>query len=276
MKGIISGIKRMEIHDGDGLRTTVFFKGCPLKCAWCHNPESISYLPECAFFEEKCIRCGACGGKRNIETKEYCPTGAIHRFGDEYTVVELLSAILIDEPFFQYGGGVTLSGGECLSQPSFAIALAKELKKRGISVYVDTCGYVPRDVIDGIMPYTDKFLYDVKAIDPDVHKKYTGRDNKLILDNLKYIMEKGAAVEIRYPLVKGCNDGECEKIAEFLKSIGGVEGVKVLKYHRLSESRYEALGMENTLPDTVTLDSDVDSAKEIFKKHGIRVVNDGA
>lgn len=275
MKGIISGIKRMEIHDGDGLRTTVFFKGCPLKCIWCHNPESIAFAPQVAHYPDKCIGCGACHGKKSTESALLCPTDALHLFGERYTVDELVDLVLADAPFFEYGGGVTLSGGECLAQPDFAIAFAKALYEKGISVYVDTCGYVKRETFEKIIPYTDKFLYDLKAVNRDVHVKCTGKDNGPIIENLKLLSDKGCRIEIRYPLVKGLNDGECEKIAEFIKSVGGVEGVKVLKYHRLAESRYEALGMENTLPDTVTLDSDVDSAREIFKKHGIRVVNDG-
>jgi pyruvate formate lyase activating enzyme len=269
MKGIISGIKRMEIHDGDGLRTTVFFKGCPLKCIWCHNPESISFGPECAFFSEKCIKCGLCGGLKNFDTERYCPTGAIHPFGREYTVDELLPLILIDEPFFKWGGGVTLSGGECLAQPDFAIAFAKALYEKGISVYVDTCGYVKRETFEKIIPYTDKFLYDIKAVNRDVHVKCTGRDNGPIIENHKLLSDKGCRVEIRYPLVKGFNDGECEAIAELVSLTPCIEKVKVLKYHNLAGSRYTALGMENTLPPAKTTAEDVTCAVNILKRYGI-------
>lgn len=270
MKGIISGIKRMEIHDGEGIRTTVFFKGCPLKCVWCHNPESISFAPEVARFSEKCIRCGACCGAKSAESAMNCPTDALHLYGEEYTTDELLSIILVDEPFYRSsGGGVTLSGGECLAQPDFAIALAKSLHKRGISVYVDTCGYVKRETFEKIIPYTDKFLYDIKAADPEVHIKCTGKDNRLILDNLKLIADRGCRIEIRYPLVKGYNDGECEAIAKLVSYIPSIEKVKVLKYHNLAGSRYLALGMENTLPNTETTCADVEKADLIFRDHGI-------
>ena len=273
MKGIISGIKRMEIHDGDGFRTTVFFKGCPLRCIWCHNPESISFAPQVAFFKNKCLSCGACRGERTSETAKACPTEALQLFGREFEVCELVDYVCIDEPFFKNGGGVTLSGGECLGQPEFCIALAKAFHERKISVYIDTCGYAKREIIERIIPYTDKFLYDIKAIDSNVHKKCTGRDNRLILDNLSFLCDSGCSVEIRYPLVMGYNDGECESIAKTLSGLKGITKVKVLQYHRFSASRYAALGMENTLPDTETTARDVEVAVEIIRRYGLNAVN---
>ena len=274
MKGMISGIKRMEIHDGDGLRTTVFFKGCPLQCIWCHNPESLSFEKQAAFFKSKCISCGICKNERNEKTAEECPTGAVEIYGREYGVEELVEILLRDEPFFKNsGGGVTLSGGECLAQPDFCIALAKLLHERGISVYVDTCGYVKREIFEKMIPYTDKFLYDIQAIDATVHEKCTGRQNRLILDNLKYLCNKGCKIEIRYPLVKGYNDLECENIAKFLSGLQGITKVKVLQYHSFSASRYEALGMFNTLPDTKTTSYDIEAAVNIFKSYGLHAVN---
>ena len=141
MKGLISGIKRMEIHDGDGLRSTVFFKGCPLKCLWCHNPESISFEPQNAVFKEKCISCGSCKGVDGSLAAELCPVSANVRYGVEYDVDTLVGTLMKDADYYKNsGGGVTLSGGECLAQAPFATALAKMLKKNGISVYIDTCG----------------------------------------------------------------------------------------------------------------------------------------
>ena len=274
MKGMISGIKRMEIHDGDGLRTTVFFKGCPLRCVWCHNPESLSFEKQAAFFKSKCISCGICKNERNEEAAQRCPVSAIEVYGREYEVEELFEVLLSDELFFKNsGGGITLSGGECLAQPDFCIALAKLLHERGISVYVDTCGYVKRETFEKIIPYTDKFLYDIKAIDATVHEKCTGRQNRLILDNLKYLCNKGCKIEIRYPLVKGYNDLECEDIAKLLSGLQGITKVKVLQYHSFSASRYEALGMFNTLPDTQTTLYDIEAAVNIFKSYGVHAVN---
>lgn len=274
MRGLISGIKRMEIHDGDGLRTTIFFKGCPLKCIWCHNPESISFEKQVAFFEEKCIHCGICKGEHNEKTSLSCPTDALVLYGEEYDADTLVNEVLKETSFFvNSGGGVTLSGGECLAQPEFAIVVAKSLYEKGISVYVDTCGFVKREVLQKIIPYVDKFLYDIKAIDTEVHKKCTGMDNELILENLKFLSEMNCEIEIRYPLVKGYNDGECERIGEFLRDLKGIVKVKILQYHSLAASRYQALGMTNTLPDTETTYDDIERAVKILKNYGLNAVN---
>lgn len=294
--GLISGIKRMEIHDGDGLRTTVFFKGCPLKCVWCHNPESISYQPQTALFRDKCIGCGSCAavcrsgavsldGRAVIDHEkcracfacaDVCPVGAAVGYGKRYTVSGLLDEIMLDEPFFAEGnGGVTLSGGECLTQPEFALALAERLHGEGISVDIDTCGYVGRGVLERISRFTDTFLYDIKAVDPEVHRRCTGKDNRLILDNLKYLSGAGCRIEIRFPLVVGMNDTETPRIAELLSRTPGVTGVRVLRYHNLAASRYSALGMKNTLPEPLTTDRDTSDAAEIFRRYGVSVISDG-
>ena len=273
IKGLISGIKRMEIHDGDGLRTTVFFKGCPLKCIWCHNPESISFEKQTAFFEQKCIHCGVCQNERNEKSAKICPTDALHLYGTEYSIDELTAEVLKDRSFFGLTGGVTLSGGECLAQPEFAVGLAKRLFDLEISVYVDTCGYVPQKTFEQILPYTDCFLYDVKAIDKELHKIFTGQSNEIILENLQYLLNMGAKLEIRYPLIKGCNDSECEKIGRFLKEAGEIRKVKVLQYHPFAASRYKALGMENTLPHSETTFEDVDKAVNILKNYNLNAVN---
>ena len=273
MKGLICGIKRMEIHDGEGLRTTVFFKGCPLRCIWCHNPESMAFGKQIAFFQSRCIGCGTCKGERTEEAAVRCPTEAIYLYGSEYELDGLVELLMQDEAFFQNGGGVTLSGGECLAQPEFAIALARRLREMGVSVYVDTCGHVKREILEQIIPFTDKFLYDVKAADAKVHERCTGRDNRLILENLRFLVERGCRIEIRYPLIKGYNDGECEQIARLLGALGGIEKVKVLQYHALAASRYEALGMVNTLPRVQTTFDDVENAVRILGAHGLHALN---
>lgn len=274
MKGFISGIKRMESHDGDGLRTTVFFKGCPLKCIWCHNPESISFEKQVAFFREKCIHCGICTNEHNEKTAQSCPANALILYGEEYDVDSLVDEVMKDEKFFvNSGGGVTLSGGECLAQPDFAVAFARRLNEKGINVYIDTCGFINREVLQNIIPYVDKFLYDIKAIDPTVHKRCTGQGNELILKNLKFLSESECTIEIRYPLVKGYNDEESDRIGDFLSNLKGISKVKVLQYHHFAASRYEALGMTNTLPDTETTYEDIESAIKIFKTYGLNAVN---
>lgn len=273
INGLISGIKRMEIHDGDGIRTTVFFKGCPLKCIWCHNPESISFLPQTAFFNQKCQKCNLCKGKRNEQTALVCPTGAITHFGEEISADELVKILKKDKPFFaSSGGGVTLSGGECLAQGEFCIDVAKKLKQENISVYVDTCGFVSKKTIEQIFPYVDKFLFDVKAFSPKVHKECTGEENEIILQNLKYLSKNGANIEVRIPLVAQYNDGEIEDIAKMLSQLN-IEKVKVLKYHSLARSRYAALDMPDTMPNTETTLTDVENAVKTLKKHGLNAVN---
>ena len=265
----------MEIHDGDGLRTTVFFKGCPLKCVWCHNPESIGFTEETAFFKSKCISCGGCGGEKSARTADLCPTGALIHYGKYYEPRELAEILLKDKAFFiSSGGGVTFSGGECLMQADFLASVAELLKANGVSVYIDTCGYVKRESIERVLPLADKFLYDIKAIDPQVHKRCTGKDNAIILDNLRLLSAMGATVEVRYPLVVGMNEGEAQKIGAFLFGMRGVTGVKVLRYHALAKSRYEALGMESTLPDSITDLCNIAEAEKLIRAEGVNIIKD--
>jgi pyruvate formate lyase activating enzyme len=280
-------IKRFAVHDGDGIRTTVFLKGCPLKCVWCHNPEGISYKPEIAFFDNKCTLCGDCvavcpNGAHKIENglhtldrtlctacgkcEDECLNGALKLYGREMTVDELLPILLDDKEFYESsGGGVTLSGGECLMQADFCAELLKRLKALGINTAVDTCGYVPRESIDKVLPYTDTFLYDIKAFDEDVHIKCTARSNKLILENLHYLNECGKKIEVRIPYVPEYNSEQMEKIAELLKPLENVVKVKVLPYHNYAGSKYRSLDMENTLP-TVELptNEEIEAAQRIF------------
>lgn len=248
MKGMISDIKRFAVHDGDGIRTTVFFKGCPLKCVWCHNPEGISFEPQMAFYKNKCIGCGEC--EKEGFVIEDCLGEARVLYGREVTVGELLPKLLEDKDFYDTsGGGVTLSGGECLCQADFCAELLKKLKEFGIHTAVDTCGFVPVEAIDKVLPYTDIFLYDIKAMDEEVHVKCTGQSNKRILENLKYIDSCDKNIEIRIPCVPNINDNQIGKIEEFLSALKNVKAVKVLPYHNFAGSKYEALGMKNTLPE---------------------------
>lgn len=274
MTGMITAIKRNAVHDGDGLRTTVFFKGCPLKCLWCHNPEGISGQPQVAKFDHLCMGCGICKNARTPVTAAACPTGALVCYGQERTVEELLPILLQDKEFYDNsGGGVTLSGGECLMQPEFAAALAKALTEKGVRVNIDTCGFVSRSALEGVIPYTDTFLYDLKAIDAAVHKRCTGQENGIILENLEYLCSRGCKIEIRYPLVMGYNDKECAKIGEFLQNKPGITKIKVLQYHDFSTSRYAALGMENTLPQVTTTLEDVEKAVATLKTYGLNATN---
>lgn len=266
----ITNIQKYSIHDGDGIRTTVFFKGCPLKCVWCHNPETQGYERELQYDKEKCVGCGACakvcpqGAITMMENKPvldrelctlcgkcevYCPEGIRETVGQEYPVKALVKEIMKDRMFYeQSGGGVTLSGGEVMTMSSeYIVAIAKELKKEEISLTIDTCGYVPFERFEKILPYVDTFLYDVKVMDPKLHKKYIGVDNELILENLVKLSEAGARIYIRIPTVKEVNGNEQNMLdtIRFLKENNITPAqVNLLTYHNTGSSKYPKLGME--------------------------------
>lgn len=286
MQGNIFEIKRFAIHDGDGIRTTVFFKGCPLKCVWCHNPESIKFKKQLSYYAHKCVGCGSCAeicpegvhtfenGIHKVEwekckacgkCEEVCFYQAIKLYGTEVSVEALMPMLLEDKEFYDNSnGGVTLSGGECLMQADFCAELLKKLKENGIHTAIDTCGFVPREVIDKVLPYTDIFLYDIKAIDEEVHIKCTGHSNKLILDNLKHIDYCQKNIEIRIPYVPGYNDREMKKIHEFLTNLKNVKKVRVLPYHNYAGSKYTALGIVNNLPTKLPSDEEILQAQNMF------------
>ncbi len=291
LAGTVFEIKRFAVHDGDGIRTTVFLKGCPLACVWCHNSEGIRSEPQLAYYEAKCVSCGACVGVcpteahslcegKHIYQREKCVGcgrceavclgGALKHYGKEMTVAQLLPILLEDKDFYDTsGGGVTLSGGECLMQAEYCAALLREIKERGIHTAVDTCGFVSQKAIDRVLPYTDVFLYDMKAFDEDVHIRCTGHSNKVILAHLKYIDARGGKIEIRIPYVPGYNDDQIGKISVFLKQLQNVIAVRVLPYHNYAGSKYEALDMKNALPERKE-DMEIETAKHIVGEHGIR------
>ena len=265
MTGRIFEIKKFAVHDGDGIRTTVFFKGCPLRCIWCHNPEGLSFEPEIAFYRHKCIGCGECK-KEDFDTED-CLGEARILYGKDVTVDELLPTLIEDKEFYaSSGGGVTLSGGECLMQADFCAALLRRLKENGINTAVDTCGFVSKKAFDKAIPYTDVFLYDIKAYDEDVHIKCTGHSNKIILENLKYLESKEAKTEIRIPYVPDYNDEEIEKIARFLKPFKNISKVRVLPYHNYAGSKYGALGIPNTQPERLPTEEEISHARSIIQR----------
>ena len=294
MKATIFEIKRFAVHDGDGIRTTVFFKGCPLKCVWCHNPEGISKKPEVGYLAQKCIGCGEClsvcpnGAHEIVNGLHYfhrerciacgkcadaCFGNALVFYGREATVDELTPLLLKDRAYYESsGGGVTLSGGECLLYADFCQELLKRLKENGIHTAVDTCGFISKSALDKVLPYTDVFLYDLKAWNGMVHKHCTGQSNKKILENLLYLDEKGAKTEVRIPFVPEWNDSEIANIGAILTKLRHLTKVRVLAYHNYAGSKYESLAIPNTLPTRLPTDEELKTAIHQLKALGITVI----
>ncbi len=289
----ITDIKRFAVHDGDGIRTTVFFKGCPLKCVWCHNPETISAKPQLAFYEHKCTLCGKCtevcenhtivDGKHILNrdkcvlcqncTKE-CPAQALIVYGKSVSCDEICKVLLEDRDFYETsGGGITLSGGECLLQPDACREILSKMKAEGINTAVDTCGDVPFENIEKVIEYTDVFLYDLKAVDEDVHKKCTGRSNRRLLENLKKIDALGKKIEVRIPFVPNFNDTEIDKILDTVSELKNLVRVRVLAYHDFARSKYRALGIDDTLPKELPKEDHLEKIREKFRARGIECMN---
>lgn len=287
MKANIFEIKRFAVHDGDGIRTTVFFKGCPLKCVWCHNPEGISFETELAYNSNKCISCGECvivcptkahyfdNGKHEFnrvkcikcgKCKDVCFGQALTLYGKEMSIDDIMSVILKDKDFYDNSnGGVTLSGGECLCQVDFCAKLLRKLKEYKIHTAIDTCGFIPHAVLDRVIPYTDVFLYDVKAVDEQTHIDCTSKSNKKIIENLHYLDNKGCKIEVRIPYVPNFNDHEIEKIGRLLSEINNLVKVRILPYHNFANSKYDSLEIRNTLPLRLPTNEEINKAKTILK-----------
>ena len=252
-KAIIFDVARGSFVDGPGVRTTVFFKGCNLKCLWCHNPEGQSAVRELLFYENKCCDCGICKDVCPSKTENCilcgectfsCPTGARLLCGKSYTPDEIFSEIEKDKVYYESsGGGVTFSGGECMLQIDFLLEILKKCKENGIHTAVDTAGHIPFESFEKILPYTDLFLYDIKVFDAQMHKKYVGVDNKLILENLKKLFKAKAKIWIRIPVVSGVNDNinEIRSIKDYIYSVGLPKKVELLPYHSMGENKYHAL-----------------------------------
>lgn len=291
--GTISRIARYSIHDGPGIRTTVFFKGCPLRCWWCHSPESQQPGPQLALKPDRCVRCGACvdacpehaaslgpGGPSTDRAlcrscgacAALCPSGAREITGVEMTVDAVMAEIEKDVVFFeQSGGGVTFSGGEPLVQPDFLEAVLRRARAAALHTAVDTCGYAEASSLARVIDHTNLFLFDLKAIDEARHVEITGVSNRPILDNLRLLTSAGAAVRVRFPLVSGVNDdsGDVETLAAFVKDIG-LFHVDVLPYHRAGLAKYERYGLDCRLPDLQPPgEASVERVVAIFRHSGL-------
>jgi len=274
MTGRVFDIQRFSVHDGPGIRTTVFMKGCPLRCKWCHNPEGLSALPQLQFFKESCIGCGACGKREYLSDADKCPAEALKVCGKEFTVDDIVDIALKDRTFYSDVGGVTFSGGECLLQAAFVVETLEKLKLNNIRTAIDTSGYVPWENINNTLSACDLYIYDVKCISPQLHKAYTGSDNSLILENLKKLSLTGKDIWIRVPVIPSFNDNEKEMtaIAEFVSGLNNIEQVTLIPYHKLGVSKYETLGIEYQFDTSLRLSEDkISTYSEIFGKMGLTV-----
>ena len=240
---LIFDIKRTSTVDGPGVRTTVFLKGCNLNCFWCHNPEGKHREAERAWFEEKCLLCGTCRreGMTDTDQVEQCPAQAWKYYGTLYSEDELFKILSADRDFYlATGGGVTFSGGECMLYPAFVSRMAKRCREQGISVAIDTAGNVPYAHFEQVLPHTDLFLYDIKCLDDELHRRGTGVGNKRILENLAKLRKTGKSILIRIPCIPDFNEGdEVKRVCQYCDAHG--LPYEVLAYHRFGEDKARAL-----------------------------------
>lgn len=283
---------RYSVHDGPGIRTTVFLKGCPLTCLWCHNPESQSAAPELMLCDSRCIGCGdcrtVCGHGAAVDMGQCeacgkcaaaCPSGAREMAGRRVTVADVMNIIEKDIIFYdQSGGGVTFSGGEPLMQPSFLQSLLTACNKQSIHTAVDTSGFAATETLLCISKLTDLFLYDLKVMDEKRHTQYTGVSNRLILHNLKELSACGTPIRIRYPLIPGINDDK-ENVAAlgaFAAALPGVTQIHILPYQQMGVQKYTRLRKEYSLPHTAPPGSGaVETVTQLLKDYGLTVITGG-
>ncbi|MBS3943404.1 MAG: glycyl-radical enzyme activating protein [Dethiobacter sp.] len=293
---MLFNIQRYSLHDGPGIRTTVFLKGCPLKCWWCHNPEGISFKQELIVHHKKCIGCGSCaqvcaynaislGRSINsvdrkrcvlcLKCAEECPAAAIEPAGARMTAEQVFHEAAKDKVFFdQSGGGVTISGGEPLFQPEFLYTLILNLKKAGISVAVDTAGYARWSDLALVSPLTDLFLFDLKLMDGRLSRKYTGRSNKLVLENLNKLARAHGNIQIRIPLIPGINDDQdnLESIGRHVRDLG-LKQASIHPYHHTGVAKYEKIGCSYKLPQIeAPVPEAINRAKDCLEQYGLTII----
>ncbi len=297
-EGIIFNIQRYSIHDGPGIRTTVFLKGCPLRCKWCSNPESINPFPELFLRKDRCDHCEQCietcvpnaiffeddliqinRSQCNLCMKciEVCPSDVIQRTGKIVSVQEIITEVLKDELFYNNsGGGVTISGGEPLYQFEFTLNLLKEFKKKVLHTTLDTTGYAKGEDFEQILPYTDLILFDIKHLDSEIHKKETGIPNEMILDNLERSLKNNKRIWIRVPVIPNFNDSiqYMEKLAKFL-SHKAIEKISLLNYHEWGKHKYKYLDRIYPLENAEFISEKIIlEFKNILETYGLRVTID--
>lgn len=311
LKGRVYDIQGFSVQDGPGIRTTIFLKGCPLRCPWCHSPESQAYYPQLSWISMRCLgteRCEsrcvkACpkkaiapaGTRRDAQTQKdirlihvdrelcdncgacagACHPGALYICGEDYTVDALLDKACADRAFFEHsGGGVTVSGGEALTQPEFTLALLKGLKARGIHTALDTTGYAPWKVVESVLPYVDLYLYDLKHMDSAKHKATVGVPNEPILENARRIAAAGGTFQIRIPVIPRFNDDEdnIRKTAAFCRELGAaVETVQLLPYHNLGVAKYQRISDRKVIEAIPPSEEKMQRLKAVMEEYGLNV-----
>ena len=266
MKQSVLDIQRFSLHDGPGIRTTIFLKGCPLNCIWCCNPESQSPRSELSYDVSKCNHCGLCitecpndvfalaNNRLSVDSLScdfcgdcttVCESEALKIYGYPLSPAAIIKETLKDRTFYEAsGGGITLSGGECMMQPVFVLELLKAAKSEGLHTCIETCGFAQEANFAKILPYTDLFLFDFKMADQHKHKAYTGQSNELILRNLEFLNSNGAEIILRCPIIPGVNDTleHFDHIAALYHKLKGIKKVEVLPYHNFGDHKYEPIG----------------------------------
>ncbi len=296
LTGRIFKIQRHSLHDGPGIRTTVFLKGCPLRCAWCFNPESQASESEIIHYEEKCIGCNACMnvcpsdaiigeaiGKHIDRTRcthclacaDACLASAMKAYGKDMATEDVLEEVLKDKVFYKSDGGVTLSGGDALMQPDFSAELLSRCKESGLNTAIETCGYGDADKLRKILRYTDHTMFDIKVMDEEKHIAFTGVSNKIILENAKIAARESREMKVCVPVIPGCNDDDkgLEQIARFVsRELGSVSGVLLHPYNLAGVSKYQRLSRNYQLQNTVApTDEEMKGHARVFEKYGIPV-----
>ena len=291
MEGIIFDITRGSFVDGYGIRTTIFLKGCPLRCLWCCNPESQNPAPQLKVVAEDCNSCGACErlcdaitsvSPLNVEFSkctlcgkcfDVCPTPTLSVWGSPWTIDKAFCELMKDKPYYdRSGGGVTIGGGEATLQGEFTYALMKRLQEAGVHVAIDTCGYTTSETGVRILEEADLLLFDLKGIDPEKHKAYTGVNNQRIIDNLRHRGELGKDVIIRLPLIPGYTDDDetLQKEAELIQEVGCVHRVDLLPFHDFGKIKYAQTGKEYKLPELKRQSKErLQEIAEIIKRSGV-------
>ena len=298
-EGWVLNIERYTLHDGPGIRTTVFLKGCPLRCLWCSNPESQLSRPELVYFDDKCTACGHCldvcpqdaiiqetpGAPVTIlydrcdgcgECVDYCVYEALTLAGERMTAGEVVEIVARDLPFYQHSqGGLTISGGEPFNQPDFASAILRLAQEKGIRTAIQTSGQAPRSSVEKLLPYLDLVIFDIKHVDSQAHKALTSVPNEQILSNLSYINSTGTPIVLQIPLIPGLNDSveNLDQVAELVGSLESVQGLSVLAYHTLGLTKYRCTGRAYALADLEKASAEyLEEKKAYFRAKGIPLV----